>query len=88
MIPVGAFFDLQQFMRDIVEITDSARGPAITKTLVVASRYSVISITDGLLRGLRFATFPRCLRIASIVSPAAARIGLSGPIRTTAVGRS
>jgi len=34
MIPVSAFFNLQQFMRDIVEITDSARGPAITKTLV------------------------------------------------------
>jgi 7,8-dihydro-6-hydroxymethylpterin dimethyltransferase len=34
MIPVGAFFNLQQFMRDIVEITDSARGPGITKTLV------------------------------------------------------
>ena len=34
MTPVGAFFNLQQFMRDIVEITDSARGPAITKTLV------------------------------------------------------
>ncbi len=34
MIPVSAFFNLQQFMRDIVEITDSARGPAISKTLV------------------------------------------------------
>src|SRR5208337_3341260 len=34
MTPVGAFFNLQQFMRDIVEITDWARRPAITKTLV------------------------------------------------------
>jgi uncharacterized radical SAM superfamily Fe-S cluster-containing enzyme len=37
MIPVGAFFDLQQFMRDIVAITDSGRGPAITKALVSLS---------------------------------------------------
>jgi uncharacterized radical SAM superfamily Fe-S cluster-containing enzyme len=34
MIPVSAFFNLQQFMRDIVEITDWARRPAITKLLV------------------------------------------------------
>ena len=37
MIPVGAFFDLQQFMRDIVAITDTGRGPAITKALVSLS---------------------------------------------------
>jgi len=37
MIPVGVFFDLQQFMRDIVAITDSGRGPAITKALVSLS---------------------------------------------------
>jgi uncharacterized radical SAM superfamily Fe-S cluster-containing enzyme len=37
MIPVGAFFDLQQFMHDIVAITDSGRGPAITKSLVSLS---------------------------------------------------
>ena len=34
MIPVAAFFDLEQFMRDIVAITDSARRPTITKGLV------------------------------------------------------
>jgi 7,8-dihydro-6-hydroxymethylpterin dimethyltransferase len=33
-IPVPAFFNLEQFMKDIVEITDSARGPAATKALV------------------------------------------------------
>jgi uncharacterized radical SAM superfamily Fe-S cluster-containing enzyme len=37
MISVSAFFDLQQFMRDIVTITDSGRGPAITKALVSLS---------------------------------------------------
>ena len=36
-VPVPAFFDLQQFMRDIVEITDSARRPAATKALVSLS---------------------------------------------------
>jgi len=33
-VPIPAFFNLEQFMRDIVEITDSARGPAATKALV------------------------------------------------------
>jgi uncharacterized radical SAM superfamily Fe-S cluster-containing enzyme len=33
-IPVPAFFNLEQFMRDIVEITDSTRGPAATRALV------------------------------------------------------
>jgi hypothetical protein len=37
MIPVGTFFNLQQFMRDIVAITDTGRGPAITKALVSLS---------------------------------------------------
>jgi len=32
--PIPAFFNLEQFMRDIVEITDSGRGPAATKALV------------------------------------------------------
>ena len=33
-VPIPAFFNLEQFMHDIVEITDSARGPAPTKALV------------------------------------------------------
>ena len=33
-VPIPAFFNLEQFMRDIVEITDSGRGPAATKALV------------------------------------------------------
>ena len=37
MFPIGAFFDLEQFMRDIVAITDSGRGPVITKALVSLS---------------------------------------------------
>jgi len=37
MFPIGVFFDLEQFMRDIVAITDSGRGPAITKALVSLS---------------------------------------------------
>ncbi|HKW35443.1 MAG TPA: radical SAM protein [Candidatus Acidoferrum sp.] len=36
-IPVPAFFDLEQFMRDIVEIIDSGRGPTATKALVSLS---------------------------------------------------
>jgi uncharacterized radical SAM superfamily Fe-S cluster-containing enzyme len=39
VIPIGAFFNLQQFMRDIVEITDLARGPAITKALVLVAAF-------------------------------------------------
>jgi 7,8-dihydro-6-hydroxymethylpterin dimethyltransferase len=37
MIPVGAFFNVEQFIRDIVEITDLGRRPAITKSLVLLS---------------------------------------------------
>jgi uncharacterized radical SAM superfamily Fe-S cluster-containing enzyme len=37
MTPVAAFFNVEQFMRDIVEITDSGRGPTITKALVSLS---------------------------------------------------
>lgn len=33
-VPIPAFFNLEQFMRDIVEITDSGRGPAAIKALV------------------------------------------------------
>lgn len=33
-VPIPAFFNLEQFMRDIIEITDSGRGPAVTKALV------------------------------------------------------
>ena len=33
-VPIPAFFNLEQFMRDIVEITDSGRGPAATKAVV------------------------------------------------------
>ncbi len=36
-IPIPAFFDLEQFMQDVVEITDSGRGPAATKALVSLS---------------------------------------------------
>ena len=87
MIPVGRFFNLQQFMRDTVEITDLARGPAITKALVSLSVFRNFdhkrapSVSSC-------ATFQCCLRIASIVSRAPARIGLNEPIHTTVVGRS
>jgi len=36
-VPVPAFFNVEQFLRDIVEITDSARGPAATNALVSLS---------------------------------------------------
>ncbi len=36
-IPIPIFFDVEQFMRDVVEITDSGRGTAATKALVSLS---------------------------------------------------
>lgn len=36
-IPIPVLFDLEQFMRDVVEITDSGRGQAATKVLVSLS---------------------------------------------------
>lgn len=36
-VPIPVFFDLEQFIRDILEITDSGRGPAATKALVSLS---------------------------------------------------
>src|SRR6202140_1801002 len=36
-IPIPVFFDLEQFMRDVVEISDSGRGLAATKALVSLS---------------------------------------------------
>jgi 7,8-dihydro-6-hydroxymethylpterin dimethyltransferase len=36
-IPVPVFFNLEQFMRDIVEITDSGRRPAVSKALLSLS---------------------------------------------------
>jgi uncharacterized radical SAM superfamily Fe-S cluster-containing enzyme len=36
-VPIPVFFNLEQFMRDIVEMTDSGRGPAVTKALVSLS---------------------------------------------------
>ena len=37
MIPVGSFFNFEQFIRDIVRITDSGRAAAITKSLLSLS---------------------------------------------------
>jgi 7,8-dihydro-6-hydroxymethylpterin dimethyltransferase len=36
-VPIPVFFDLDQFMRDIVEIADSGRGPWATKALLSLS---------------------------------------------------
>jgi uncharacterized radical SAM superfamily Fe-S cluster-containing enzyme len=36
-IPVAAFFNVERFMHDIVEITDSGRGPVLTKALLALS---------------------------------------------------
>lgn len=36
-VPIPAFFDLEQFLRDVVEITDLGRGAAATKALVALS---------------------------------------------------
>ena len=37
IVPVAKFFDVQQFLRDVVNITDRGRGPAITKAMVAIS---------------------------------------------------
>jgi uncharacterized radical SAM superfamily Fe-S cluster-containing enzyme len=37
IIPVAKFFDVQQFLRDVVDITDLGRGAAITKAMVALS---------------------------------------------------
>jgi tetraether lipid synthase len=37
IVPVGRFFDVEQFVRDIVEIADSGRKPAIIKSIVLLS---------------------------------------------------
>src|SRR5580698_4841397 len=37
IVPVAKFFDVQQFLRDTVDITDLGRGPAITKAMVAIS---------------------------------------------------
>jgi len=37
IVPVAKFFDVQQFLSDVVEITDLGRGPAITKAMVLLS---------------------------------------------------
>ena len=37
IVPVAKFFDVEQFLRDLVEITDLGRGPAITKAMVALS---------------------------------------------------
>jgi 7,8-dihydro-6-hydroxymethylpterin dimethyltransferase len=34
VVPIPAFFNFERFTRDLVEITDSARGPTATKALV------------------------------------------------------
>jgi uncharacterized radical SAM superfamily Fe-S cluster-containing enzyme len=36
-VPIPSFFNLEQFMRDIVQITDRGRGPAATRALVSLS---------------------------------------------------
>src|SRR5258708_7832510 len=36
-IPIPVFFNLERFMRDVVEIADSGRGPTATRTLVSLS---------------------------------------------------
>ncbi len=33
-VPIPSFFNLEQFIRDILEVTDRGRGPAVTRALV------------------------------------------------------
>jgi uncharacterized radical SAM superfamily Fe-S cluster-containing enzyme len=37
IVPIPVFFNFEQFTRDLVEITDSARGPKATKALATLS---------------------------------------------------
>lgn len=37
IVPVARFFDVEQFLRDVVEVTDIGRGPTITKAMVALS---------------------------------------------------
>lgn len=37
IVPIAKFFDVQQFLRDVVDITDLGRRPAITKAMVALS---------------------------------------------------
>jgi hypothetical protein len=37
IVPVARFFDVEQFLKDIIEIADSARRPATTKSMVLLS---------------------------------------------------
>ena len=37
IVPVARFFDVEQFLKDIMEISDSAKRPAITKSMVLLS---------------------------------------------------
>jgi len=37
IVPVAKFFDVQQFLHDVLDITDLGRGPAITKAMVALS---------------------------------------------------
>ncbi len=58
-VPLTAFFNLERFLRDVVDITDSARGPALTKAFVWLSvlrnfdcRKAPSGLDVGQLRGL------------------------------------
>ena len=37
IVPVAKFFEVEQFLRDVVDITDLGRGPAITKAIIALS---------------------------------------------------
>jgi len=37
IVPLAKFFDVQQFLHDVLDITDLGRGPAITKAMVALS---------------------------------------------------
>ena len=73
MVPVAKFFDVEQFLRDVVEITDLGRGPAITKAMVALQRYAT-SIGPRLRPILDLTSFANCLRIVFIELPAAVEL--------------
>ena len=59
IVPVAKFFDVEQFLRDLVEITDLGRRPAITKAMVRCQPYATL-IAPRLQPILDLTSFANC----------------------------
>jgi len=85
IVPIAKFFDVQQFLRDIVDIADLGRGPAITKAMVAISAVRNFDRTMAPAI-LDLTSFADCSWTVSIELPAAIQVGRSGPTRTRILG--